>query len=94
MNVTTTNEFRTLCRKEGVSAKGTKSELAKRLAVCRTSRSDKFIGGGRVKCKICNWPARVTGTSRKLLDGGKQLITRQIVCTGKHRHTYPLKEIV
>lgn len=94
MNVTKINDLRKLCKKLGLSAGGTKHDLAKRLEVEQHGRVDEV--GGQRKCEICNMPAKVTGTSRTAMkDGsGRILITRQVVCTGKHRHTYPVKRIV
>ena len=87
------NELRHLCKEEGLEIGGKKMDLFKRLFVQKTGRSDTF-SPANTKCKICNEPIKVMGTQKRQLSGGRILITRQIRCTGKHRHTYPLKEII
>lgn len=48
---------------------------------------------GRTPCEICRKPAKVTVTKRKKMADGRTLVTRTMKCTGKHKHTYPLKNI-
>ena len=93
MNVKKINDLRKLCKKLGLPAGGTKHDLTERLEANQNSRADRF-GPGKLKCQICSMPAKVTGTRREPRDDGKVVITRQVVCTGKHRHTYPLKEVI
>ncbi|HUW18257.1 MAG TPA: hypothetical protein VMW16_03060 [Sedimentisphaerales bacterium] len=87
------NELRHLCEEEGLETGGKRMDLFKRLFVQKTGRSDTF-SPANTKCRICNEPVKVTGTQRRQLTEGRTLVTRQIRCTGKHRHTYPLKEII
>lgn len=87
-----TNELRHLCKKERLETVGPKQVLFKRLLVQKTGRSDKFTPA-RTKCVICFEPVKVVRTQRKELADGCILVTRQVRCTGRHRHTYPLKEI-
>jgi len=56
--------------------------------------AQRFIGGGMLKCAICSQPARVMKTEKEKLEDGRMLITRQVRCTGKNRHTYPLKDMI
>ena len=87
------NELRHLCKEEGLETGGEKGVLLKRLIVQKTGRSDRFIST-KTRCKICCEPAKVVSTRRRELSNGRILMTRQLRCTGKHRHTYPLKEII
>lgn len=87
------NEMRRLCEEEGLETGGKKTDLFKRLFVQKTGRSDTF-SPANTKCKICSEPVKVTRTQRQQLTDGRILVTRQVRCTGKHRHTYRLKEII
>ena len=48
---------------------------------------------GRTPCGICRKPAKVVGTKRTKMPDGRTLVTRTMKCSGKHKHTYPLKNI-
>ena len=87
------NELRNLCKEEGLEIGGKRTDLFKRLFVQKTGRSDTF-SPANTRCRICSNPVKVMGTQKRQLTDGRTLITRQIRCTGKHRHTYPLKEII
>jgi len=56
--------------------------------------TNRFVGAGMDKCCICGLKAHVVKVQKEEMEDGRMLITRQIKCTGKHRHTYPMKEIV
>ena len=88
------NELRGLCRAEGLPAGGKKAELIKRLITARRGIADRFVGAGMLKCKVCSQPAKVVSTKKKTLDNGRTLVVRQVKCTGRHGHTYPLKSII
>jgi len=88
------NELKAECRAEKLPTTGDKQTLAKRVKVNKMGSATKFTGGGMVKCKICNMPAGVRKVIRKKMDDGRIMVTRQIRCTGRHGHTYPLSEIV
>ena len=60
----------------------------------RGSKGGRFLGGGTAKCEVCNLPAQVKSTKKTEMPDGRTLVTRQMKCTGRHGHTYPLKEIV
>lgn len=80
-----------LCRKEGLPTEGTKKELIRQLVVKKIG-STVHHEFGKTKCKICGAIVKVKNT--KITDlGDKLLFIRQVQCTGKHRHRYPLKEI-
>jgi len=85
--------LRKLCKVEGIKISGKKGELVKRLLLKKSGQSTSYTGQ-LTKCRICGSPVRVTGTNRKTLGDGRILVTRQIRCAGRHKHTYPLKEIV
>jgi len=91
--ITGLNELRTLCKTEGLPVSGKKDELIDRLLIKKLGKSDRFVPGS-IKCLVCGAKARVTGTTKQPFDGNKILITRQVKCNGKNRHTYPIKEIV
>ena len=86
------NELRTLCSTEELPVSGKKDELVDRLLIKKLGKSDRFVPGS-IKCLICGAKARVTKTVKQSYEG-KTLITRQVKCDGKNRHTYPIKEIV
>lgn len=82
-----------LCKLEELKQKGTNDDKIKRLFLKKYGRSDKYVNL-MTKCRICNHRVLVTGTDKKKLDDERLLITRSVKCTGRHRHTYPLKEII
>ena len=56
--------------------------------------AQRFVGAGLLRCAVCSQPARVTKTEKEKMEDGGTLITRQVRCIGKNRHTYPMKEVV
>jgi len=85
-------ELKELCKTEGLSCNGNKKELLERLQTKKFGRSDRFVGN-LTKCRYCGSPVRVFSTSRQVIENGVLLI-RGIRCSGKHRHTYQLKELI
>jgi len=76
----------------GLGAAGKASDIARRLIVALTGTTKKHTHG-LTKCDICGHPVVVASTQRTPIDDGRTLVTRYMRCKGKHRHTYPLKEI-
>jgi len=91
----TVRQLQELARAEGVPADGNKAELVKRLAAHKQGRSDRHMHGQTI-CQIagCGERMRVMHTERQDMGDGRVLITRQMRCMGRRRHTYPLTEIV
>ena len=87
------NQLRELCRIEEMKVGGSKKELIDRLLIKKTGRSDRYTSQFP-KCRVCGAKVIVKGTDRKPLDDGRTLVTRNIRCIGKHRHTYPIKELL
>jgi len=86
-------ELRELAKKEGLKIGGTKKELIERLLAKRTGVSSRYAGQQTI-CRICGARVIVKNTSTKILDDGRMLITRQVKCVGKNKHTYPIKEML
>ena len=86
-------ELRQLCKAEGLKIGGPKNELQQRLRIRKTGRSDRYVGQ-ETRCAICGERIKVTCTISTVMDDGRTLITRTVRCSGKNKHTYPLKEIV
>jgi len=80
-----------LCHKEDLSKEGPKKDLIDRL-ILKKIGSTKHHVFGKTKCCICGALVRVKNTKTEIVNG-KLLIVRQIQCTGKHCHKYPLKEL-
>lgn len=70
---------------------GDKERLVKRIILKKFGQSKKYIPG-LTACQVCGEEVRVKGQSRDVEDG-QMIVTRTVKCTGKHAHTYPLKEI-
>jgi len=87
------NQLRELCRIEEMKVGGSKKELIDRLLIKKTGRSDRYAGQ-QTCCRICGARVIVKGTDSKTLDDGRTVVTRNIRCLGRHKHTYPLKEIL
>ncbi len=86
-------KLRQLCKTEGLKIGGSKNELAERLRIRKTGRSDRYIGQD-TRCIICSEKVKVICIARSDMDDGRTLVTRTVRCSGKNKHTYPLKEIV
>lgn len=56
--------------------------------------AQRFIGAGLLRCRVCAQKARVTKTQKEEMENGNIIVTRQVCCLGKNRHTYPMKEII
>lgn len=82
-----------LCEVEKLPVGGTKKELIDRLITKKMGRSDRYVGR-LTKCKVCGKSVVVKGTARTPFGDGETLVTRNIRCTGKNAHSYPLKEVV
>jgi hypothetical protein len=80
-----------LCNAEGLSINGKKDELVSRLTAKKNGK--KNYSPRNTVCKICTARAVVKGTKKRPYQKGKVFVTRQIVCTGKHRHSYSDKRI-
>ncbi len=89
----TVAQLRQMCKDEGLAALGNKAELVKRLSIKKFGPSDTHEPA-RTKCKFCSAQVRVTGTHRDKMKDGRTMVTRQVRCAGRHRHSYPLKNIV
>jgi len=78
-----------------LGADGKSADIRERLtaAISGASGPQGKHTHGRTPCEICGKPARVTNTKRTKMADGRTLVTRQMKCTGKHKHTYPLKKI-
>ena len=86
-------DLQAACKEHKLPYMGKKADLIKRLTVKIAGKSDKYTGQ-LTKCKICGMPVSITSTNTTKLADGRMLIVRQVKCSGSHRHTYPLKEIV
>lgn len=81
-----------ICKAEGLTVAGKKDDLIKRLKIAKDGRTDRHVNAG-TKCRICGMPTVVQGTHKAKMADGRTMVTRKMKCTGKHRHTYPLKKI-
>ena len=90
----TVGELKELSKISALPVTGKRGELIKQLKVKKIGRADRYAGPGQTKCCVCDAAVTVKGTTRATLDDGRILITRSVRCQGKHKHTYPLKEIV
>ncbi|HIJ70670.1 MAG TPA: hypothetical protein HPP87_04815 [Planctomycetes bacterium] len=88
----TRDELVEQCRDEELPCEGTKKELARRIVVKKMGSAGHHEFG-MTKCKVCGAPVKVKGTRTEDLGDGRLLFIRQVQCTGKHRHRYPLKEV-
>jgi len=78
----------------GFGAAGKSHTLRHRLITDKRPGTTKTHTNGRTDCQVCGSPALVKKKVEEEMDDGRTLITRSMRCTGKHRHSYPLKEIV
>ena len=85
-------DLKKLCKEKGVSGKGKKTDLIKRLNA-QAAGSVKFIPGMTL-CKVCRKQAAVMKTEKQKDDFGRTIIVRHMRCSSKHRHSYKLTEIV
>jgi len=87
------NELRSLCKIAGLATAGKKAELIDRLHAHTAGQSDRWVGK-LTACKVCGARVMVSRTITQSLDDNRTLVTRYVRCQGRHRHTYPLKEVV
>ena len=81
-----------LCRSEGLPEAGLKSELIERLTAAKHGGAAGYVPG-KTLCRYCGAPVKVTKTVPQEMGDGRILITRQLRCEGRNRHSYPVKEI-
>ena len=86
-------DLQIVCKEHKLPYMGKKADLIKRLTVKLAGKADKYTGQ-LTKCKICGMPVSIISTTTKKMANGKILVARQVRCLGRHRHTYPLKEVV
>ena len=82
-----------LSKNEEISWNHSAEQLVANLICKKHGQSQKYICR-RTICKFCGAPIRVMGTQRKTMEDGRVLVTRSVKCIGRHRHSYPLKEII
>lgn len=85
-------ELRQLCREQDLPTAGRKADLVKRLQLVADGVAGRFTPA-RTICRMCGSAMRVMNTRRKRLKNGRILVTRQMTCSGRHRHSYPLKDV-
>ena len=99
----TINELRAMCRERKLPVHGNKQRLIDRLGgvplrkpagSAGAGRSDRYVGANLTRCRVCGKPVRVRSTQKKVMGDGRTLVVRNVMCAGKHRHRYPLKEVV
>lgn len=89
------DELKELSKIEGLPVTAKKrAELIRQLKTKKIGRDDRYSGRGQTKCCVCGAPVTVKGTIRTTLEDGRILVTRNVRCQGKHKHTYPLKDII
>ncbi len=93
LNDLTVTSLKEICIVRRVSAAGKKAELVDRIMKSQGAITDRWVQGLTV-CKVCRQKVTVRKTSKSPLSEGRTLITRNVRCTGRHRHRYPLKEVV
>lgn len=85
-----TEQLRQICKAENVQTGGKKKDLLDRLISKKNIGRGRFVQG-QTRCCICGATLQVRNTSKQR-DGAGLYIVRQVRCTGKHLHTYPIKE--
>jgi len=86
-------DLKALCLAEALPVGGKRAELIKRLRTKKLGVSNRYAGS-LTKCAVCGAAANVKGTRTETMKDGRVLVTRNMQCMGKHRHRYPLKEVV
>ena len=86
-------QLRTACKENSLPAGGGKKDLRGRLRRHLFGSSEQHTPA-MTKCRICGARASVAGTRKRRMADGRLMVTRQMRCHGKHRHSYPLPEIV
>jgi len=97
LNEKTINELRAMCKERDLPVHGNKQRIIGRLSTAekpQPGRSERYVGAGLTLCNICRAAVRVRSTQRTPMEDGRVLLTRNVICSGKHHHRYPLKEIV
>jgi hypothetical protein len=78
-------DLRALCRHAGLTGRGTRAELIKRLDLHYHGTSDRHIHG-RVICPYCRAAARCNGTRRM----SETILRRTYRCQGFRRHSFTI----
>ena len=93
LNDLSIRELQSRAKAAGLGTSRSKAALIERLEAIPAVRVTHHVHGTTL-CRICRAKTKVTNTKKHTMADGRSLITRQMRCVGKHRHTYPLREIV
>jgi len=88
----TVPELQTLAQAAGLGTGGRKGDLLARLRAAKSGGAAGYVPG-KTLCTVCKAPTDVKGTKTEEMEDGRILVTRYLRCRGKHRHSYPQREI-